>query len=632
MTTYDYISLFLIDPVLRHTRRWSAFALSERPKDVCAGQVTTAEHATVLEHSVDCSESVAEDLVDPGCALADDEEADRGGLLEVPVVPPDRERALDPTSDPGGEREEAPGRRRHVPADRPEELRRDERVPVRTALRGSAGIEDGSSHASHGVVERFGPPGSSSGVRPRASAGTNFVSMMMVDGSEALPRSVPGRGMSEPGSPEPQASSSVSEILPADDGQRVLRQRILKIRNMPVTASETARLMHELMNERYRQLRAVHQRRPQHRKSPPGPSLSPTPEDQRPAPNAGSGDGREATPSSSSAAPASDDPYHLTVDDLKRTYVPVQSKVPRHGRSQSSHSDLDDDGGQATPHRLGCRHYKRNVKLQCSTCGRWYTCRFCHDEVEDHVLIRKDTEHMLCMLCGCPQPAAETCVNCAESMAWYYCAICKLWDDDSGKSIYHCNDCGICRIGRGLGKDYFHCKVSALLPFFYPSSHPTLPWVRASRVVDRLPGLAKDLRRLHVHRHRRLAQVHRALDRLRLSHLRRVHVQLARDGGLHAVRTQHPSQVLLRARQDVVPLPAVQQEHGQHGDLVPEPRPRHRESADADGLPGHQGPGLLQRLRRQEQCVVPLAGSQVRTVRAAPTNSHPTDVCRLHLP
>ena len=480
MTTYDYISLFLIDPVIRHTRRWSAFALSERPKDVCAGQVTTAEHATVLEHSVDCPEAVTEELVDPGCALADDEGADRGGVLgvlEVPVVPPDRQRALDPSSDSGGEGGGALGRQQHVPADGPEELGRDERVPLRTALRGSAGIEDGSGHASHGVVERFGPPGSSSGVRPRASAGTSFVSMMMVDGSEAFPRSAPGRGMSEPGSPESQASSSVSEILPADDGQKVLRQRILKIRNMPVAASETARLMHEIMNERYSQLRAVHQRRPQRRKSPPGPSLlSPTPEDQRPASDVGSGDGREATPSSSSSssstAPASDDPYHLTVDDLKQTYVPVQSKVPRHGRSQSSHSDLDDDGGQATPHLLGCRHYKRNVKLQCSTCERWYTCRFCHDEVEDHFLVRKDTKHMLCMLCGCPQPAAETCINCAESMAWYYCAICKLWDDDSGKSIYHCNDCGICRIGRGLGKDYFHCKVSGLFFFFLRPSVP----------------------------------------------------------------------------------------------------------------------------------------------------------------
>lgn len=40
----------------------------------------------------------------------------------------------------------------------------------------------------------------------------------------------------------------------------------------------------------------------------------------------------------------------------------------------------------------------------------------------------------------------------------YYCKECKLWDSDPRKTIYHCHDCGICRIGKGLGQDYFHCK------------------------------------------------------------------------------------------------------------------------------------------------------------------------------
>lgn len=37
---------------------------------------------------------------------------------------------------------------------------------------------------------------------------------------------------------------------------------------------------------------------------------------------------------------------------------------------------------------LGCRHYRRSAKLQCSTCGQWTTCPYCHDEQEDHKLIR----------------------------------------------------------------------------------------------------------------------------------------------------------------------------------------------------------------------------------------------------
>lgn len=64
---------------------------------------------------------------------------------------------------------------------------------------------------------------------------------------------------------------------------------------------------------------------------------------------------------------------------------------------------------------------------------------------------------MLCMFCNTRQPAAQNCANpdCAKRMALYYCGKCKLWDDDPNKHIYHCVDCGICRIGHGLGKDFF---------------------------------------------------------------------------------------------------------------------------------------------------------------------------------
>jgi hypothetical protein len=52
------------------------------------------------------------------------------------------------------------------------------------------------------------------------------------------------------------------------------------------------------------------------------------------------------------------------------------------------------------------------------------------------------------------------CINCGEISAQYYCNICKLWENRQNKPIYHCGDCGICRRGMGLGKDFFHCKVS----------------------------------------------------------------------------------------------------------------------------------------------------------------------------
>ncbi|KAF3766140.1 zf-CHY-domain-containing protein, partial [Cryphonectria parasitica EP155] len=108
---------------------------------------------------------------------------------------------------------------------------------------------------------------------------------------------------------------------------------------------------------------------------------------------------------------------------------------------------------------LGCVHYKRNIKVQCAECDKWYTCRLCHDDAEEHTLPRKHTKNMLCMLCGHAQKASDTCAHCGESAASYYCNICKLWSDDVNKHIYHCDDCGICRVGRGLEKDFFHCKT-----------------------------------------------------------------------------------------------------------------------------------------------------------------------------
>ena len=57
---------------------------------------------------------------------------------------------------------------------------------------------------------------------------------------------------------------------------------------------------------------------------------------------------------------------------------------------------------------------------------------------------------------------------------------CKLWDDDPEKKIYHCDDCGICRIGAGLGKDFFHCKVS----------HPTFFSVYQ---IDLISGLYRNV-------------------------------------------------------------------------------------------------------------------------------------------
>lgn len=248
--------------------------------------------------------------------------------------------------------------------------------------------------------------------------------------------------------------------LPADDGKTLLRRRIHAIRDTEVSNSEKARLVHELMTEEYHSSQPgsethlpLEARSPASLQSLERPWTPASPQSRY------SSDHPSLTPASTASIALSDDPYYLRPDDSKPSFVPA-----------------GENSGEDYEPRLGCQHYKRNVKLQCFTCKRWYPCRFCHDAVENHSLDRKSTEHMLCMLCGSPQPAAEWCRKCGKLASWYYCSICKLWDDDNEKSIYHCNDCGICRIGQGLGKDFFHCKVRIFI-YQNPMAQNELPLI-----------------------------------------------------------------------------------------------------------------------------------------------------------
>ncbi|KAF5450906.1 hypothetical protein F2P56_031221 [Juglans regia] len=109
---------------------------------------------------------------------------------------------------------------------------------------------------------------------------------------------------------------------------------------------------------------------------------------------------------------------------------------------------------------FGCEHYKRNCKIRAACCGKLYACRFCHDKSSDHSMDRKATAEMMCMRCLQIQPVGPVCStpSCGGlSMAKYYCSICKFFDDE--RAVYHCPFCNICRLGKGLGADYFHCMT-----------------------------------------------------------------------------------------------------------------------------------------------------------------------------
>ncbi|KAF2745654.1 CHY zinc finger domain-containing protein [Sporormia fimetaria CBS 119925] len=235
----------------------------------------------------------------------------------------------------------------------------------------------------------------------------------------------------------------VSPSLPADDGMHHLRARIHDIRKMTIPEEEKARMVHNIMTERYNLLR------PQ--------SPSSFISNDRPfTPVSGQSVFSDIHLSSPASAPSEFDPenpFNVQPGDQTPSYRLRSSEQNLEHGGEDEDFDTAEDGSS-----LGCQHYKRNVKVQCYDCRRWYTCRHCHDAVEDHNLRRRKTENMLCMGCGTAQKAGSHCSRCNMQTAWYYCNICKLWDDNSSKKIYHCEDCGICRKGEGLGKDYIHCK------------------------------------------------------------------------------------------------------------------------------------------------------------------------------
>ena len=341
--------------------------------------------------------------------------------------------------------------------------------------------EESSSHLSHHVNDDISSnPYQSVRNQFGSPAGSNNSSVDSITSQISRSNEMPASRISSRRLINRHASGGASRrkvesLIPANDGMGGLRSRIRAIQESSDSNEEKAFLMQSLMTQSWRTSQAslIDARGSRGFESldsvasvdrPPTPASSPSNDDVL----------RSTSPSTPTSSITSS-PDHIVVasEDRAPTYYqkPEIKLKSGTGTARGSTASLNLEQCATTNARaLGCRHYKRNIKLQCSTCSRWYTCRFCHDEVENHPLIRKDTENMLCMICGHAQRAAGICDHCDERAAWYYCAVCKLWDDDPEKSIYHCDDCGICRIGKGLGKDFYHCKVGLCQRIF--QAHP----------------------------------------------------------------------------------------------------------------------------------------------------------------
>ena len=438
-----YISSFLIQPVVRQARRFSRpsseppFHSQSHVSDAIPvphnrnPPTTTPEAETEDEQHMSGIQSVIslDDPPPPQESLLSASNPDPQELQEVIQASLDHE-------------ELAPAQRQALTA-------------VRDSTQNGPDVDDEmTDNPSYGVPEQFRSATTSmsstaQSILDRSRTSTD-VSMRSRDNSAMDARSRGGSDRSRKG----------SGMLPADDGMGYMRSRIKQIQGLGIANADKSRMIHELMTEQYSSTQSHLHSLPRLRAS---------------SPSAATRSERPLTPSSrnsiensaeldaprSISMPELSNPFHITPEDLIPTYYIKRRPTSAGASRRSSEQQLTTLSPDDSEKPLGCKHYKRNIKLQCSACHRWYTCRFCHNEAEDHLLNRRETKNMLCMLCGCAQPAAEECAQCNERGAWYYCGVCKLWDDDTDRSIYHCHDCGICRVGQGLGKDYYHCKVQS---------------------------------------------------------------------------------------------------------------------------------------------------------------------------
>ena len=107
-----------------------------------------------------------------------------------------------------------------------------------------------------------------------------------------------------------------------------------------------------------------------------------------------------------------------------------------------------------------CKHYNRNCKIIAPCCNKIFSCRLCHDEYyenlkNEHKINRHNIEKIICKNCNLKQPVSNKCTQCSIEFGKYFCKICKFYDNDISKKQFHCDKCGICRVG---GKEnFYHC-------------------------------------------------------------------------------------------------------------------------------------------------------------------------------
>ncbi|EMR88834.1 putative chy and ring finger domain protein [Botrytis cinerea BcDW1] len=331
------VSEFLINPVLRQARRFSR----SEPVHAHDSNDTTNPHLVPGSSNNETDEAVIEDAParEPTMNLPGTRElVGVGGITESP---PNQNSTHEGSS--LGDIESL----RH-------DANHDEAGALATSHSQShiSPLEnDMSGNSSSGVASLTQgniTEGSSSSTAPNT---INFP-MTSIEGSS--------QDSSQNSTPAPMGLDTGSTALPADDGMGPLRQRIKYIQAMEIPTERKALMMHQLLTQGYTEAHEIFNAK----------NFVPTT-----AADKMISQERPATPNSLSSfiwqmngtsdpAPATEiHTFHLSPDDLMKTYAPLDPPEVDDGNEETENTE------DSTP-KLGCKHYKRNVKLQCSTCDR----------------------------------------------------------------------------------------------------------------------------------------------------------------------------------------------------------------------------------------------------------------------
>ncbi|MCJ1379017.1 hypothetical protein MMC17_002116 [Xylographa soralifera] len=351
-----YLSTFLYEPIARQARRFSSPHITEPVEDLTFNHGSETDGRLKVYEEEDAS------------ALNID------GIHEMSTIS-GQALVLSPTSEDGGLEEEL------------QALRRNE--PGSSFLdRGSTASSDqtvGASRFDTTPLEIHHQEDSEMINHPRP------MTARFRSANTSISSSINDTGLAHGGSPSSSRRSTLQGaavsgiqsymndgVLPEDDGMRVMRKKIIEIQCQDVSTAEKSRLMHELMTQRY----SSHH-----------PSLLLPHYPRNRSPGSFRSQERPFTPSSglsiSDTIPSSPpqtsvssvgDPENVcqvTLEDLAPTYwippvVPTANMITNDPVTRDlAESLMIQDEQDEQDCDLGCAHYKRNVKLQCSACYRW---------------------------------------------------------------------------------------------------------------------------------------------------------------------------------------------------------------------------------------------------------------------